>query len=170
MSPKKIHSKWNPKGKIMERTGPLFHWNQNDSLFTRDFSCAVSGSFQVFIHSATREKSFFLAAPPLVASAFGRHGRFPPHARKTSGYPGYQNDNIFWWEEENLCLNKRRQDKIRNWIITLLKTKYITICDFIAYKHRWVFTVCSSDIFEQNIKYSATFLNRSTSDIFEAVH
>ena len=28
------------------------------------------------------EKSLFLAAPVLVASAFGRHGRFPPHARK----------------------------------------------------------------------------------------
>ena len=66
-------------------------------------------------HSATREKSFFLAAPPLVSSAFGRHGRFPPHVRKTSGYPGYQNDKIFWSEEENLCLNKRRQDKIINW-------------------------------------------------------
>ena len=66
-------------------------------------------------HSATREKSFFLAAPPLVSSAFGRHRRFPLHARKTSGYPGYQNDNIFWWEGENLCLNKRRQDKIINW-------------------------------------------------------
>ena len=64
-------------------------------------------------------------------------------------YPGYQSD-----KGENLCLNKRRQDKIRNWLITLLKTKYITICDFTDYKHRWVF---SSDIFEEDMKNSATF-------------
>ena len=29
-----------------------------------------------------------LVASPLVASAFGQHGKFPPHARKTSGTQG----------------------------------------------------------------------------------
>ena len=105
------------------------------------------GWFPVYKRLFLREKSLFLAAPALVASAFGRHGRFPPHARKTSGYPGYQSEYIFWWEEENPCLNKRRQDKIRNWLITLLKTKYIKIRDLIAYKHSWVF---SSDILEED--------------------
>ena len=121
------------------------------------FSSAVSGFCHVFIHSATREKSFFLPTQQLPASACGRHGRFPPHARKNRWYPGYQNDNIFWWEGENLSLNKKREDKIRNWLIhvTLLKTKCITICDFIAYKHRWVF---SSDIFEEDMKNSETFV------------
>ena len=76
--------------------------------FLARFPVSVMSSFIV----PRPKRFFFLMAPPLVASAFGRHGRFPPHARKTSGYPGYQNDNIFWWEEENLCLNKRRQDKI----------------------------------------------------------
>ena len=49
------------------------------TLGARDFSSAVSGFCQVFI--VTR-------ASPLVASAFGQHQKFPPHARKTSGTQG----------------------------------------------------------------------------------
>ena len=58
------------------------------TLGARDFSSAVSGFCQVFI--------VFLAALPLVASAYGRRcvglrpttKKFPPHARKTSGTQG----------------------------------------------------------------------------------
>ena len=50
------------------------------TLGARDFSSAVSGFCQVFI-------VFFLSSP-LVASAFGQHRKFPPHARKTSGTQG----------------------------------------------------------------------------------
>ena len=81
--------------------------------FLARFPVSVMSSFIV----PRAKRVFFLVAPPLVASAFGGHGRFPPHARKTSGYPAYQNDNVFWWEEENLCLNKRRQDKINHKLI-----------------------------------------------------
>ena len=52
---------------------------QESTLGARDFSSAVSGFCQVFI--VTR-------ASPLVASAFGQHRIFPPHARKTSGTQG----------------------------------------------------------------------------------
>lgn len=120
-------------------------------LFLRGrFPVSVMSSFIV-----PRAKRFFFSRfcrsylRPLADTEDSRHTQ-----EKYLWYPGYQNDNIFWWEGENLCLNKRREDKIRNWLVTLLKTKYITICDFIAYKHRWVF---SSDIFEEDMKNSATF-------------
>ena len=51
------------------------------TLGARDFSSAVSGFCQVFIVTRAR-------ASPLVASAFGQHRKFPPHARKTSGTQG----------------------------------------------------------------------------------
>ena len=30
--------------------------------------------------------------------------KIPTQARKKRWYPSYQNDNIFWWEREYLCL------------------------------------------------------------------
>ena len=59
--------------------------------FLERFPVSVMSSFIV----PRAKRVFFLVVPPLVASAFGRHGRFPPHARKTSGYPGYQSEYIF---------------------------------------------------------------------------
>ena len=57
-----------------------FLYSCTRTLGAREFSSAVSGFCQVFI--VTR---IFLTASPLVASAFGQHRKFPPHARKTSG-------------------------------------------------------------------------------------
>ena len=53
------------------------------TLGARAFSSAVSVFCQVFI--VTR------AASPFLASAFGQHRKFPPHARKTSGTQGSTN-------------------------------------------------------------------------------
>ena len=108
MSPNKF-MKWNPKKKNHGKDGPGISLQPEwfpvyQRLFLRGFrflSCLH--------HSVTREKSFFSRLRRSYLRPFGWHGRFLPHARKTSGY---QNDNIFWWEEENLCPNKRRQDKI----------------------------------------------------------
>ena len=63
---------WQAKGAVFKIPGFV-------TLGARDFSSAVSGFCQVFI--VTR-------ASPLVASAFGQHQKFPPHARKTSGTQG----------------------------------------------------------------------------------
>ena len=154
--PKKNSCKVKPKEKkFMQRTGLLFH--QNDSLCVENFYCAVSGFCQVFILTRAKSVFFFLAVSPLVALDSGRHRRFP-HAWINLWYPGYQNNNISWWEGEPLSLNKRREDKFRDWSMTLKKSKYIEICDFIAYKHSWGL---SSDILEED---------RLTSVVFEVVH
>ena len=54
------------------------------TLGARDFSSAVSGFCQVFI--VTRAKSAFFSL--LRRTTEGRHRKFPPHARKTSGSQG----------------------------------------------------------------------------------
>ena len=54
------------------------------TLGARDFSSAVSGFCQVFI--VTRAKSAFFSR--LRRTTEGRHRKFPPHARKTSGSQG----------------------------------------------------------------------------------
>ena len=68
------------------------------TLGARGFSCVVSGFGQSFkkVKCAKSEK-FFLAASPLVSSAFGRtrvglrptKRSSPSHARKILWYPGY---------------------------------------------------------------------------------
>ena len=98
MKPKENKS-WKGRARYFTKTRMILCLPET---FLARFPVSVMSSFIV----PRAKRAFFLVAPPLVASAFGRHGR------KNSGYPGYQNDNIFWWEEENLCLNKRRQDKI----------------------------------------------------------
>ena len=89
---KKNHARENvpPKNSFKVKPKEKKSWKGRARYFTKtrmipclpETSSSVSGFCHVFIHSATRKKSFFLAALPLVSSAFGRHGRFPPHARQ----------------------------------------------------------------------------------------
>ena len=44
----------------------------------------------------------FLAVAPLVASAFGQHRKFPPHARKTSGTQGTRMPAVTPWQGVSL--------------------------------------------------------------------
>ena len=59
------------------------------TLGARDFSTTVSGFYQVFL--VAHAKRVFLAASPIMASAFGKHWKFLPHARKSSGTKGNVN-------------------------------------------------------------------------------
>ena len=62
---------------------------------TRDVSSAVSGFCQVFIYSDPREMFFSRLRPTAEdVSAFGRHRKFPPQARKSSGTQGITNDAL----------------------------------------------------------------------------
>ena len=61
----------------------------------RDVSSAVSGFSQVFIYSDPREMFFSRLQPTAEdVSAFGRHRKFPPQARKSSGTQGITNDAL----------------------------------------------------------------------------
>ena len=155
MSEKKFMQSETQRKKIHAKDGPAIspEWfSLRRKLLLRCFRFLSS------LYTDTREKCFFfLAVSPLVALDSGRHRRFP-HAWINLWYPGYQNNNISWWEGEPLSLNKRREDKFRDWSMTLKKSKYIEICDFIAYKHSWGLR---SDILEED---------RLTSVVFEVVH
>ena len=56
------------------------------TLGARDFSSAVSGFCQVFIFSRLRRS--WLRPTAENVSTFGKHRKFPPHPRKTSGTQG----------------------------------------------------------------------------------
>ena len=77
---------------VTERSCVTFRWSVNryrsgrtHTLGARGFSCAVSGFGQV-LESDPREKRYvFLAASPLLSSAFGRRNEAPRRTReKTS--------------------------------------------------------------------------------------
>ena len=61
----------------------------------RDISSAVSSFCQVFIYSDQREMFFSRLRPTAEdVSASGRHRKFSPQARKSSGTQGITNDAL----------------------------------------------------------------------------
>ena len=106
----------------------------------------VGGVSRIFSYSDTREKWVFLLRCSRLRCLFDNESR---HTReKTSGTLGIRMTTCFGRREKPQPeLEKRRENKFRNWSIALKITKYIKIFDFIAYKHSWVF---SSDILEED--------------------
>ena len=109
------------------------------TLGARDISSAVSGFCQIFI--VTRAKSDF-------SRGFGRHQKFPPHARKTSGTharvhePGCQDEfrlgfiweisaQFPWWKKAKDPWDEFRR-QIRETKQTYRNTKILTFALIIA--------------------------------------
>lgn len=107
----------------------------------------AGGVSRFFSYSDTRKSEFFCFA----ACGFGvcSTTKIPTiREKKPSGTLGIRMTTCFGGREKPQPeLEKRRENKFRNWSIALKITKYIKIFDFIAYKHSWVF---SSDILEED--------------------
>ena len=134
MGAKKLQARENIPQKFMQRTGPLFHIRPEwfricQRRFLRSFRFLSS------LFSDTREKCFFLAA-----SASGR--RFPPHARKKLLVPRVPEWPYLLVGGENPQPELETMTSLEtdSQLLRKNKVKYIKICDFIVYKHSWVFS------------------------------